>query len=101
MAITIVCPAMCSGGYPNRIKRITQVTAGITPRIARAAKLGPHDELFTCLHCGCVWRRDFEIDTWKYSTVILGEYHGLYSPAGFLPELWVQKAMFNLDRETA
>jgi hypothetical protein len=101
MEIKIVCPAQCSGGYPNRIKRITQTAAGITPKIARAARIGPHDELFTCLHCGCVWRRDFDIEAWNYSTVILGEYYGLYSPSRFLPELWVQRAMFSLEQEAA
>lgn len=96
----IVCPAPRCGSSLHRITRVTQTAAGITPRIARAAGLGRHHELFLCHNCGCVWRRDFDIDQLMYTSVILGEYHGLYSHSSFLPELWVQRAIFNLDEET-
>jgi hypothetical protein len=68
----IVCPVSRCGSSLYRITRVTQTAAGITPRIARAAGLGRHHELFLCHNCGCVWRRDFDIDQLKYTSVILG-----------------------------
>jgi len=92
----IICPKKCSGGYADRIRKVSQRQARITSPIALAAKLPRNEQLFTCLHCFAVWFNSFDEMHHRDITVALGEYGGASSANDFLPEAWLQKAITNL-----
>lgn len=92
----IICPKKCSGGYADRILKVSQRRAGITSRIALAAKLPRNEQVFTCLHCFAVWFNSFDEMHHRDITVVLGELGGPNSAIGFQPEAWLQKAIMNL-----
>jgi len=93
MGHRIICPRKCSGGYADRIRKVSQKQAGISPRLALAAKLPRNEQVFTCLHCSTVWFNSFY---YKDITVVLGEYGGPNSTDRFLPETWLNAAIENL-----
>ena len=92
----IICPKKCSGGYADRIRKVSQRQAGITSRIALAANLPRNEQVFTCLHCFAVWFNSFDEMHHRDITVVLGEFGGPNSANLFLPESWLQKAIMNL-----
>jgi hypothetical protein len=91
----IVCPARCSGGYADRVKSVSQRQAGITPDIARAAKLNQNERLTTCFYCDCVWREVLDTHSLRTRPEVLGTYKGVV----FYPEQWLQDAIDRLGRE--
>ena len=95
----IVCPLKCSGGYSGRARRVAPKRAGITPLIARAAKLAEDDELYTCNYCSCVWRGKMDTHFLHYRTEILGEYGGPNSATAFRPVPWLKRAIGKLQEE--
>ena len=92
----IICPRKCSAGYADQIRKVSQRQAGISPRIALAAKLPRNEQVFTCLHCFAVWFNSFDEMHHRDITVVLGEYGRPNSANNFLPEAWLQKAIMNL-----
>lgn len=96
MAHRIICPRKCTGGYADRIRKLSQRQAGISSRIAQAAKLPRHEQVFTCLHCSAVWFNSFDEVHHGDITVVLGEYDGPDSANSFLPEAWLNKAIEDL-----
>jgi hypothetical protein len=96
----IVCPANCNGGYANRVISVSQSQAGITPDIARAAKLEPHENLFTCIHCSCVWKENFDSDSRATRQIVLGEFGGPDSATVFQPESRLENAIADLKKES-
>jgi hypothetical protein len=95
----IVCPANCIGGHAHRVKSVSQRVAGITPEIARAAKLSPNHLVSTCTYCGCVWREFLNPESLVPQTDILGEYGGTHSAVAFRPEPWLQETIDCLEKK--
>ena len=93
----IICPKKCSGGYADRIRKVSQRQARITSRIALAAKLPRNEQVFTCLHCFGVWFNSLDEMHHRDITVVLGEFGGPNSANDFLPEVWLQKAIMTLS----
>lgn len=92
----IICPRECSGGYADRIRKVSQKQAGISSRIALAAKLPRNEQVFTCLYCSAVWFNSFDEMHYRDITVVLGEFGGPNSANTFLPEAWLNEAIENL-----
>lgn len=96
MAPSAGCPGKCSA--PN-IKEVSQSQVGITPRIARAAKLRSEQKLYNCFHCGSVWYQELDPSRPFHLTIVLGEYDGMNSRNEFVPEGWLRLAIDALSAE--
>jgi hypothetical protein len=92
----VICPANCNGGYAERVKAVSPPEVGITPEIARAAKLSSNEKLSTCWHCDCVWRTVLDMHSLRERKEILGWYEGVT----FRPEPWLERAIADSNKQT-
>ena len=99
MTEEIVCPRRCNGGYASHVKQVPYSRAGITPAIAKAARLTPGEKVFTCDYCSCVWNSTFDLNFLRGRIEILGEYGGPSSANAFLPEPWLGRVIDEHERE--
>ncbi len=87
------CPAGCAAESSSHVKVATREFLGITKEVAEAARLGPNDDLFVCLLCGCVWRRLFDAYVLRYRQIAIGTSTSLtrFCPASWLNQVLIKK----------
>ena len=85
------CPKKCGVHQANAVRTVEPEEVGISPSIARAAKLESGAKLLYCQSCGCVWRRVFDSDSAKLQNEVLGTF-ARDQAAGLNLESWLQQA---------
>lgn len=67
-------------------------SVGFTAQIARAAHLDLSEQIFFCQECGCVWRRLFDTQHFKFQDEVLGEYVQDRRASKLEPASWIVAA---------
>jgi hypothetical protein len=91
-AVLASCPKSCEGRNLNQVASVSPETVGITPQVASAANLESSQNLLFCQSCGCVWRRIFDTEQFRFHDEVLG----VYSPKQreqIQPESWLSLAI--------